>query len=124
MRRLSPRGVAFVCAGVAVAVAFVPIAYAVGIRDWDPSGLVRMSAEEPMAGLAVRNDPDFKFVHPQAHYDGVYFYAVAVDPFARGEAHELIDKSAYRYGHAGYGWLAWIVSLGSAGAVPLALMLL
>jgi hypothetical protein len=124
MRRLSPPSVALVCAGVAVAVAFVPIAYAVGIRDWGPSALVRMSAEEPMAGLALRNDPDFKFVHPHAHYDGVYFYAVALDPFARGEAHELIDKSAYRYGHAGYGWMGWVVSFGRAGAVPAALMLL
>jgi hypothetical protein len=83
-----------------------------------------MSAEEPLAGLAQSHDADFKFVHPHAHYDGVYFYAVALDPFARGEAHELIDKSAYRYGHAGYGWLAGIVSLGRAGAVPFALMVL
>lgn len=124
MRRLSPRAVALVCAGVAVVIAFVPVGYAMGIRDWDASGLVRMSAEEPMAELARAADPDFKFVHPHAHYDGVYFYAVAVDPVARGDAHQLIDKSAYRYGHAGYGWLGWLASLGNAGAVPIALTVL
>jgi hypothetical protein len=124
MRRLSPRAVALTCAGVAVLVALVPVGYALSIRDWDPSGLVRMSAEEPLAQLAAREHPGFKFVHPHAHYDGVYFYAVAVDPIARGEAHQLIDKSAYRYGHAGYGWLGWIFSAGNPAAVPLALMLL
>jgi len=63
------------------------------------------------------------FVHPEAHYDGTYFYAIARDPFAQGEAHRLIDRSAYRYGHAGYGWLAWIVSFGQGGAVPFALLI-
>lgn len=112
------------CAAVAVAATCVPVGAAIGFRGWDPSGLVRMGDTEPMSMLARRVQPGFKFVHPEAHYDGVYFYAVALDPFAKGEAHALIDKAAYRYGHAGYGWMAALVSLGNEGAVPAALILL
>lgn len=120
----SPASIALICAGVALVATLVPVAGALGVRDWDPSALVRMGDTEPMSTLARRVQPDFKFVHPDAHYDGVYFYAVALDPLAQGEAHTLIDKAAYRYGHAGYGWMAALVSFGNAGAVPAALMLL
>lgn len=83
-----------------------------------------MSASEPMAIVARATDPSFAFVDPQAHYDGVYFYAIARDPLARGTPHELIetDRGAYRYGHPGYGWLAWVASAGRASAVPAALL--
>jgi hypothetical protein len=83
-----------------------------------------MSAAEPIASIARAADPDFAFVDPQAHYDGVYFYAIATDPLARGEAHKLIeaDRGAYRYGHAGLGWLAWLLSAGRTSAVPAALL--
>ena len=114
--------IAIRCAAVAVAVACVAIAASLAVQDGKLSALVRMSAEEPMARLARDADPGFRFVHRQAHYDGVYFYAIARDPFATGEAHELIDAGAYRYGHAGYGWLAWIASAGQASAVPAALV--
>lgn len=120
----SPRAVALLCVSVALATTLVPIVGALGVRDWDPSALVRMGETEPMSTLARRVQPDFKFVHPEAHYDGVYFYAVALDPLARGEAHTLIDKAAYRYGHAGYGWMAALLSLGNEGAVPAALLVL
>ena len=91
-------------------------------QGWEPSALIQMSQSEPMAELARRIDPSFRLVDPGAHYDGVYFYAVGLDPLARGEAHTLIDQSVYRYGHAGYGWLAWIASAGRAKAVPWALL--
>ena len=120
----SPRTIALLCAGIALVTTLVPVAGALGVRDWDPSALVRMGDTEPMSALARRVQPDFKFVHPEAHYDGVYFYAVALDPVAQGEAHTLIDKAAYRYGHAGYGWMAALLSLGNEGAIPAALLVL
>ncbi len=120
----APATVALICAGIALVATAVPLAGALGVRDWDPSALVRMGDTEPMSTLARRVQPDFKFVHPDAHYDGVYFYAVALDPLARAEAHTLIDKAAYRYGHAGYGWLAAVLSLGNEGTIPGALMVL
>jgi hypothetical protein len=81
-----------------------------------------MSSAEPMAELTPTR---FSFVAPGAHYDGVYYYAIARDPVARGQAHTLIDNSAYRYGHPGYGWLAWMASGGGVPvAVPYALVLI
>lgn len=111
------------CAIVTLLVAAIPVAVAIDKAGGKPSVLVRMQADEPMADFARAADPEFAFVN-QAHYDGVYFYAVATDPFATGEAHSLIDKAAYRYGHAGYGWLAWVASLGRTSAVPVALLTL
>lgn len=116
--------VAATCALITLITALIPVIGALRAQGGDPSGLVRMAAEEPLAALATQADTDFRFVDQGAHYDGVYFYAIALDPFARGEAHQLIDNSAYRYGHAGYGWLARIVSLGRPSAVPTALLLL
>ena len=114
--------IALWCAAIAVATACVAIAASLAVQDGKLSALVRMSASEPMAELAREAYPGFRFVHREAHYDGVYFYAIARDPFATGEAHRRIDAAAYRYGHAGYGWLAWIASAGQASAVPAALV--
>ncbi|HEX2296823.1 MAG TPA: hypothetical protein VHN37_16140 [Actinomycetota bacterium] len=111
------------CAIVTLLVAMVPVSIAVDRAGGKPSILVRMEPDEPMAELARRADPEFAFV-AEAHYDGVYFYAVATDPLATGEAHAVIDKGAYRYGHAGYGWLGWIASAGQASAAPVALLML
>jgi hypothetical protein len=118
------RRIALACAATALASSGVAVAAALSTHGWRPSALVRMSATEPMARLAREADAAFAFVHPEAHYDGVYFYAVARDPLARGEAHRLIDRAAYRYAHAGYGWLAWAASLGRASAVPGAMLAL
>jgi hypothetical protein len=93
-------------------------------HGWRASALVHMSSNEPLAGLAAETDPGFAFVGPAMHNDGVYAYAIARDPLGRGEAHTLIDGAAYRYGHAGLGWLAWIASAGQARAVPTALLIL
>ncbi len=83
--------------------------------------LVHMTRAEPSARLVPAS---FAFVQPGAHYDGVYFYAIARDPLARGSAHLLIDRAAYRYGHPAYGWLAWLASGGGRPrAVPYALLL-
>jgi hypothetical protein len=81
---------------------------------------VHLSSADRLSRLVPSS---FSRVQPEAHYDGVYFYAIAHDPLARGEAHKLIDLSAYRYGHPGYGWLAWLASAGGRpGAIPYALV--
>jgi hypothetical protein len=103
---------AAVCALVAVALG-VTTAIA-STNGLNVTALVRMSNADPISALTP---PGFSFVAPAAHYDGVYYYAIARDPLARGQAHTLIDKAAYRYGHPGYGWLAW---LASGGGVPVA----
>jgi hypothetical protein len=118
------RRVALGCAAVAVLSAGIAVAAAVRPAGGRPSVLVRMSPVEPMAPLARAADPDFVFVPPSAHYDGVYYYAIARDPLAVGVAHTRIDDAAYRYAHAGYGLLAWLVSVGQAAAVPTALLVL
>jgi hypothetical protein len=117
------RKVALACAAAALGVGGIAAATSLSARDWRLSALVRMSGSEPMAALARQTDPGFSFVHPQAHYDGVYFYAIARDPFARGDEHTKLDRAAYRYGHPGYGWLAWLVSAGRPGGVPAALFI-
>src|SRR6266571_2868619 len=97
-----PRPVAFACAAIALAVCGVAVEASIADRGWKVSTLVRMSDVEPMAKLAREADPSFSFVNPAAHYDGVYFYAIARDPIARSEAHKLIDLAAYRYSHPLY----------------------
>jgi hypothetical protein len=83
-----------------------------------------MSETEPMAEIARAHDPGFVLVPPEAHYDGVYFYAIALDPFARNEdVYTRIDLYEYRYGHPGYGWLSGIAALGDASRLPLAMLL-
>jgi hypothetical protein len=112
--------VALLCGVVSVAASCAALALSLRGHDWSTTVLVRMQPDEPMAAVARRRDPDFVFV-PHGHYDGVYAYAIALDPGARGEAHEVIDFPAYRYGRPGYGWLAWLLSFGRPGAIPLAL---
>lgn len=82
-----------------------------------------MADSEPLSRLARELEPDFKFVDLPAHYDGVYYYAIAIDPLARGEAHRLIDLAPHRYGHPGMGWAGWILSLGNPHWAPQALLL-
>ena len=119
--RLAPHRIAFACAAIALAVSGGAVIASIAPYGWSSTVLVRMSAGEPLGAIAVRADPDFRFVAPTAHYDGVYFYAIARDPLAR-ERHPLIDRPGYRYGHPGYGWLAWLLSLGRTAAIPAALL--
>jgi hypothetical protein len=112
------------CAGAAIALSAAAVAFTIGFVGWEPSILVRMNEIEPMAEIARSHDPDFVFVPPEAHYDGVYFYAIALDPFGRNEdVHTRIDLYEYRYGHPGYGWMSGIVALGDAGRLPVAMLL-
>ena len=124
MRKLDePILIAIACAVIGVAISGVAILSVLAQKGADPSALVRMSEAEPLSELARSIDPGFEFVPPAAHYDGVYFYAIAIDPFATKTAHTLIDLSPARYSHAGYGWMAWVFSLGRPESVPTALVL-
>jgi hypothetical protein len=114
--------VGLVCAAIALATAGVAVTATIAWNGWKLSALVHMSSQDPIAPFAVRTDPGFALGSPGEHYDGVYYYAIARDPLARGVAHTLIDRPAYRYGHAGYGWLAWALSGGRGRDVPLALL--
>ena len=115
--------VALACAAVAVALCSVGVGFSLHQQDWNVTALVRMDDEDAIAPLALLYHSDFAFV-PEGHYDGVYFWAMAIDPIARDEAHTLIDHPAYRYGHVGYSWLAWFLSLGREQVVPLSLLFL
>ena len=88
----------------------------------DVTSIIRMSGVEPMAELTRTIEPNFEFVSADAHYDGVYYYAIVLDPLATAEAHELIDLAAYRYSHVGYGWAAWLASLGNPAFAPIGLL--
>lgn len=92
-------------------------------KDMRVSALVRMTEQDPIAQLALQTDPDFA-LYAADHYDGVYFYAMARDPFATEQDHTLIDLPGARYGHVLYGWAAAIVSLGNDRFIPFALFLI
>ncbi|HJU21310.1 MAG TPA: hypothetical protein VJ891_02270, partial [Casimicrobiaceae bacterium] len=78
------------CALAALALAGTTVASILVSNNGHASVLVRMSAAEPMAQFARQADPSFDFVPVQDHYDGVYFYAIAMDPLARGPQHAAI----------------------------------
>src|SRR5262245_42057957 len=82
-----------------------------------------MHAELRISELARHDDPDFRLRKVAGFYDGAFFYAIARDPIATGRAHELLDEAPYYWGHPGYGWLAWLASVGGRpSAVPDALL--
>jgi hypothetical protein len=115
--------VALACGFIALAVSGAALLVSLHRHDWKTSALVRMQPDEPMAQIARRVDPGFVFV-PHGHYDGVYAYAIALDPLAQGDAHTKVDFPSYRYGRVGLGWLAWLLSLGRPRSVPTALMII
>ena len=86
------------------------------------SAIVRMSQGDPIAQVAGTADPGWVWVG--SHYDGIYFYAIALDPVATGQAHSLIDQAAYRYGHPGYGWIAGALALFDPRQLPLMLLVI
>ncbi|MFN8623024.1 MAG: hypothetical protein U0869_19990 [Chloroflexota bacterium] len=81
----APRRAAIACALAALAIAITVVVATLREGGRLPSALVRMDATEPMARFARAADPSFRFQAPDSHYDGVYFYAVAMDPLALGE---------------------------------------
>lgn len=121
---MSARRVAVVCGLVAVLTSTVAVVATISAQSWSVTALVRVAESDPIAPLVRRIDPDFQFVATGGHYDGSYFYAIGIDPLARGEAHRRIDRAAYRYEHVAYGWAAWAVSGGSPPLVPAALLVI
>ena len=124
--RRDPRRLALVCAAAAVTVSAGAAISIIAFHEWEPSVLVRMSEGDLMAGVARGYDPEFVLLPAEAHFDGVYFYTIALDPFARLNLHNRIDRFEYRYGHPGYGWIASLLAMGILGdpeRVPAALLL-
>jgi hypothetical protein len=118
--------VAACCAAAALATGGLAVVASIVGHGWNPTALVRMGSgppDERISRVARATDPDFVLVK-EGRYDGVYYYAIARDPLALGDEHELIDRPSYRYGHAGYGQLAWLASGGHPAAVPVALLVL
>jgi hypothetical protein len=88
---------------------------------WDVTSLPRVASNTQLGAVAKAIDPGFKVVD-RSDYDGQFYWAVAVDPLATGQAHHAVDKPTYRYGHPLLGWLAWLLSGGQAGAAAAALL--
>lgn len=111
LKRQAP--IPLACGIIALGVAFIAVFGMLSLQENDVTALIRMSGSEDLAGVAEDLYEDFQFVAQDAHYDGVYYFAIGIDPLATGEAHELIDLAAYRYSHPGFGWLAWLGSFGN-----------
>jgi hypothetical protein len=121
---LTARQIAWICAVVALVVGIIVAWVAMWGAGGSTSALIRIPREEPLGAYVAERHDDWDFVQAATRYDGLYYYAIALDPLAGGQEHALIDAPAYRYGHAGHGWLARIVSLGSEANLPWALLLL
>lgn len=118
-RQLIPLG----CAVAALTTAGVGVVVSLDSEGWNTSGLVRLWDALKLAKLARRDQPTFPLRGLAGRYDGAYFYAVARDPLATGQAHTLVPEASYYWGHPAYGWLAWLASAGGRpGAVPDALL--
>jgi hypothetical protein len=111
------------CALAALAAAGATVLASLAEAGWQLSALVRMHDTLPLARLALRDDPRFVLRHHSGFYDGAFFYAQARDPMATGQAHRLLAGTPYYWGHPGYGWLAWLASVGGhPSAIPAALL--
>jgi hypothetical protein len=111
------------CALAALATSGAAVAASLARERWQLSSLVRLHDTLPLAKLALRDDSGFVLRHVAGFYDGAFFYAQARDPLATGEAHRLLGQAPYYWGHPGYGWLAWLASLGGhPSAIPAALL--
>jgi hypothetical protein len=111
------------CALSAFASAGAGVAISLHWEAGNTSSLVRMHETLRVSKLATRSDPSFKLRGNSGFYDGAFFYAIARDPLATGEAHDLLKEAPYYWGHPAYGWLAWIASAGGRpNLVPDALL--
>jgi hypothetical protein len=119
-----PTIVAVLCGLMALCVGLIAVAAVLQPGGWRLSELVRMTPGDGISKIALAVDPSFDLVPPGSHTDGTYYYAIALDPFGRGEPHTLVDEAAYHYGHPGYGWLAGILSRGNAIFLPQSLLAL
>src|SRR5258706_7573263 len=100
------------CAVIALASAGAGVIASLHWQGWNTTSLVRMHDKLGVAKLAVHDDSTFRLRGESGYYDGAYFYAIARDPIATGQAHHLLDEAPYYWGHPAYGWLAWLASGG------------
>jgi hypothetical protein len=115
--------IAIACAVVALASAGAGVIASLHKQAWDTTSLVRMHDTLRVSKLALKDDPTFRLRRESGFYDGAFFYAIARDPLATGQAHHLLDEAPYYWGHPAYGWLAWLASAGGRPrAVPDALL--
>ncbi len=121
---MSPgRLIPIACAVVALVSAGSAVVASLHWQSWDTTALVRMHDQLGVSKLALAADPGFRLRHGSGFYDGAYFYAIARDPLATGQAHRLLDEAPYYWGHPAYGWVAWLASGGGRPtAVPDALL--
>ena len=120
--RLREYRVTIACALIAFSVAAIAAGNITASYEFRTSSLVRMAVDDPIAKVASSHDPNFVFYSGGSHYDGIYFYAIALDPLAIGTENELIDLPGARYGHPLYGWLAGLFSFGEQNLIPDALL--
>jgi hypothetical protein len=104
--------ISLACAVAALATAGIGVVASLERGRWNTTGLVQMWDTLPLSKLAVRDQPGFVLRGNAGHYDGAFFYAVARDPLATGQAHTLLPQAPYYWGHPAYGWLAWLASGG------------
>src|SRR5258706_11370391 len=111
------------CAVIALASAGAGVIASLHWQGWNTTSLVRMHDKLGVAKLAVQDDSTFKLRGESGFYDGAYFYAIARDPIATGDAHHLLNEAPYYWGHPAYGWVAWLASGGGQPtAIPDALL--
>ncbi|MDX6569854.1 MAG: hypothetical protein QOH15_2432 [Gaiellales bacterium] len=111
------------CAAAASASAGAGVVVSLHWQGGNTSSLVRMHDTLRISKLATLSDPSFTLRGDSGFYDGAFFYAIARDPLATGEAHRLLKEAPYYWGHPAYGWLAWIASVGGRpNLVPDALL--
>jgi hypothetical protein len=105
-----------------LALLLAALAMATTLRQsgWSITALPHVDSRTVLGAASRTIDPTFDAVHPGA-YDGQFYWGIAIDPLATGKLHRGFDKPSYRYGHPLYGWLAWLLSFGTARAVPSAL---
>jgi len=112
-----------VCSVAALTTAGVGVIVSLASEKWNTSGLVRLWDALKLAELARPSQADFPLRGFAGRYDGAYFYAIARDPLAIGQAHKLVPQAPYYWGHPAFAWLAWLASGGGRpAAVPDALL--
>ena len=122
LKRLAPYRATIACSLLALVIGAIAAGNIMASYEFRASSLVRMAADDPIAAIAREAEPNFVFYSGGSHYDGIYFYAIALDPLALGEEHELIDLPGARYGHPLYGWVAGFLSFGDPRLVPDAML--
>jgi len=82
-----------VCSLAAATTAGLGVVVSLASAHWNTSGLVRLWDALKLAKLARQGAPAFPLRGLAGRYDGAYFYAIARDPLAIGQAHTLVPQA-------------------------------